>query len=74
MVKRDVALLKVDAEGLLPVDYAATSNVPQGTWVVANGATTRTTRRITLTPTGASFDVWINGTKHTFTGAQALRH
>lgn len=30
------------------------------------------TRRITLTPTGASFDVWINGTKHTFTGAQTL--
>lgn len=41
----DVALLKIDATGLVPVNYAPTSAVPQGTWVVANGATTRTTRR-----------------------------
>jgi len=41
----DVALLKVEASGLVPVVWAATSAVPQGTWVVANGATTRTTRR-----------------------------
>lgn len=41
----DVALLKVEATGLVPVVWAATSAVPQGTWVVANGATTRTTRR-----------------------------
>jgi S1-C subfamily serine protease len=32
----DVALLKVEASGLLPVVYAATSALPQGTWVVAN--------------------------------------
>jgi S1-C subfamily serine protease len=41
----DVALLKVDANGLVPVEYAATSDIPQGAWVVANGATSRTTRR-----------------------------
>ena len=41
----DVALLKVDAAGLVPVTFAPTSAVPQGSWVVANGATTRTTRR-----------------------------
>ena len=41
----DVALLKIDAAGLVPVVYAPTSEVPQGTWVVANGATTRTHRR-----------------------------
>ena len=41
----DVALLKIEAAGLVPVVYAPTSDVPQGTWVVANGATTRTTRR-----------------------------
>ena len=41
----DVILLKVDAQGLVPVVFAPTSDVPQGTWVVANGATTRTTRR-----------------------------
>lgn len=41
----DVALMKVDAQGLIPVTYAPSSEVPQGTWVVANGATTRTARR-----------------------------
>ncbi len=42
----DVALLKISASGLIPVNYAATSAVPQGTWVVGNGATTRTSRRL----------------------------
>ena len=41
----DVALLKIEAAGLIPVTYAPTSDVPQGSWVVANGATSRTTRR-----------------------------
>lgn len=41
----DVALLKIEAAGLLPVVFAPTSEVPQGTWVVANGATSRTVRR-----------------------------
>jgi serine protease Do len=41
----DVVLLKIDASGLQPIVHAPTSAVPQGTWVVANGATTRTTRR-----------------------------
>ncbi len=41
----DVSLIKVDAEGLVPVDYAASSKLPLGTWVVANGVSTRTSRR-----------------------------
>jgi len=41
----DVALLKIDASDLVPVVYAPASDVPQGTWVVANGATSRTNRR-----------------------------
>ena len=41
----DVALLKIEATGLIPVTYAPTSDVPQGSWVIANGATSRTTRR-----------------------------
>ncbi len=41
----DVALLKVDAEGLAPVEFAETSAVPHGTWVVANGVTSRLRRR-----------------------------
>jgi len=42
----DVALIKIDASDLTPVIYAPTSAVPQGTWVVANGTTTRTHRRV----------------------------
>jgi serine protease Do len=42
----DVALLKVPATDLVPVVYAPTSAVPQGSWVVANGATSRTNRRL----------------------------
>jgi serine protease Do len=42
----DVAHLKIEAAGLVPVKYAPTSAVPQGTWVVANGVTTRTNRRV----------------------------
>lgn len=41
----DVALIKIKAEGLVPVVYAPTSAVPQGTWVVVNGASTRARRR-----------------------------
>lgn len=41
----DVALVKIEAAGLIPVTYAPTSEVPQGSWVIANGATSRTTRR-----------------------------
>jgi S1-C subfamily serine protease len=41
----DVALLKIDAVGLVPVVYAPTSEVAQGTWAVGNGATSRTKRR-----------------------------
>ena len=42
----DVALVKIEANGLIPVVYAPTSAVPQGSWVMANGATTRTNRRL----------------------------
>jgi len=41
----DVALVKIAAAGLIPVVYAPASGLAQGTWVVANGATTRTNRR-----------------------------
>ncbi|MCX6877982.1 MAG: PDZ domain-containing protein [Verrucomicrobia bacterium] len=42
----DVAHVKIEASGLTPVNFAPTSAVPQGTWVVANGASTRTHRRV----------------------------
>ncbi|MCW1925586.1 S1C family serine protease [Luteolibacter arcticus] len=45
----DVALLKVPAEGLKPANLALDQPDPaRGTWVVANGATTRTQRRIQI--------------------------
>ena len=42
----DVAHVKIDASGLTPVTYAPTSAVAQGTWVVANGGSTRSHRRV----------------------------
>jgi serine protease Do len=44
-VRWDVALLKIDAKGLKPVVFADTSDIGQGSWVVANGATSRSERR-----------------------------
>ena len=41
----DVALVKIEAQGLQPVNYATNGDVPQGTWVVANGATSLVKRR-----------------------------
>lgn len=42
----DVALLKVEAQDLIPAEYAPDSNLKQGTWLVVNGATSRTKRRV----------------------------
>jgi len=42
----DVALLKVDATDLTPVVWAPDSKLARGTWVVVNGVTSRTNRRI----------------------------
>ena len=42
----DVALVKIQAEGLVPVNLALDASDPgRGTWVVANGATSKTRRR-----------------------------
>jgi serine protease Do len=43
--KWDVALIKIPADGLTPVRYAPGANLTQGSWVVANGATSRLQRR-----------------------------
>jgi serine protease Do len=42
----DLALLKVEATGLTPVVFAPDSKLPRGTWVVVNGVTSRTNRRV----------------------------
>lgn len=44
----DVALLKVDAKNLVPVIYASTTAPPLGSWVVVNGATSRSQRRANI--------------------------
>ena len=33
-----------------------------------------TTRTVTITPTGATFDVYVDGARYTFTGAQSVTH
>lgn len=42
----DLALLKVDAQDLIVVPWASTSDLPHGTWVISNGSTSRSRRRI----------------------------
>lgn len=42
----DVALLKIEAAALTPVVFAPDSKLPRGTWVVVNGVTSRTNRRV----------------------------
>jgi len=44
----DVALLKVEANGLSPAVWAESSDLAQGSWVVANGASSRSLRRINV--------------------------
>lgn len=44
----DVVLIKVDANDLIPVVYADSSDAPTGTWVVGNGATSMFKRRILM--------------------------
>ncbi|MGJ8673238.1 S1C family serine protease [Rubritalea sp.] len=44
----DLALLKVEAANLTPVTWADSSELAQGSWVVANGATSRYQRRINV--------------------------
>ena len=41
----DVCLIKIEAEGLKPVEYAPTSKIALGSWVIANGSTSRFKRR-----------------------------
>jgi serine protease Do len=42
----DVALLKIEASDLVPVIYTTDEDIPQGTWVVANGSTSNLQRRV----------------------------
>lgn len=46
--KWDVCLIKIDAEGLTPVEYAQSSDLPLGSWVMGNGATSLFKRRLLM--------------------------
>ncbi len=41
----DVALMKIDAADLTPVVFADSSDLPEGTWIVVNGVSSRFARR-----------------------------
>lgn len=41
----DVALMKIDAQGLTPVIFAESSKLPEGSWIVVNGVSSRFVRR-----------------------------
>ncbi len=41
----DVMMVKIEAEGLKPVDFSQAKDLAHGTWVVSNGATERRFRR-----------------------------
>lgn len=45
-VEWDVALLRVEADDLVPVDWEETVEPGHGTWVVSNGASSRLRRRV----------------------------
>jgi len=47
-VEWDLALLKIEAENLKPVKWAESSEVEQGSWVVANGSTSKSRRRVNI--------------------------
>lgn len=44
----DLALLKIDALDLKPIKWAESSEVGQGSWVVANGSSSRWNRRVNI--------------------------
>ena len=44
----DVCLIKVDAEGLMPVKFAEGSDLALGSWVCANGVSSRFKRRLLM--------------------------
>jgi len=44
----DLALLKIDAEGLVPMKWASSSEIEQGSWVITSSTSSRARRRISI--------------------------
>lgn len=70
----DVALLKVEASDLPTARWAETSDIPQGSWVIANGSPTRKMRRVrvgvlsansrAIQPLDATLGIYLDQTKN----------
>lgn len=44
----DLALIQVEADNLFPITLAENSDLPQGSWVISNGSTSRANRRVSI--------------------------
>lgn len=44
----DLAIIKIDAKNLTPIEWAEPSEIEQGTWVVTNGSTSKSRRRVNI--------------------------
>lgn len=51
----DVALIKIEADGLVPVSFDYAEEVERGTWLFANGATTRRKRWVQIGVSSANY-------------------
>jgi S1-C subfamily serine protease len=47
-IEWDLAIIKVDAENLTPAQWADPTDIEQGTWVVTNGSTSKSRRRVNI--------------------------
>lgn len=44
----DLAVLKIDAKNLTPIEWAEPTEIEQGTWVVTNGSSSKSKRRVNI--------------------------
>lgn len=47
-IEWDLAIIKIDAENLTPIEWSDASDIEQGTWVVTNGSSTKQRRRLNV--------------------------
>lgn len=47
-IEWDLAIIKVEAENLSPAQWADSPEIEQGTWVVTNGSTSKSRRRVNI--------------------------
>lgn len=47
-IEWDLAILKVEAENLAPIEWAEATEIDQGSWVITNGSTSKSRRRVNI--------------------------